>query len=90
MIVNVSSGLTAAARASSSAASRVRPRARTSSSAIASAVSPAGSITTSVRRFGSRSRTATIFASCTASSQMTATASELPATHSHSSGEFVA
>ena len=38
---------------------------------------------------GRRSRTATIFATCSASSQTTATASELPTTHSHSSGEFV-
>ena len=90
MIVNVSSGVTAAARASSSAGSRSRPRARTSSRGTASAVSPAGSMTTIVRRSGRRSRTATIFATCAASSQMTATDSELPATHSHSSGEFVA
>ena len=42
-----------------------------------------------VRSAGSRSRTATIFATCSASSQTIAAASELPATHSHSSGEFV-
>ena len=46
-------------------------------------------MTTIVRRAGRRSRTATIFATCAASSQTTATDSELPATHSHSSGELV-
>ncbi len=89
MKVKGSSGVTAAVRASSSAASRPRPRSRTSSREIASAVSPAGSMTTMVRRAGRRSRTATIFATWLASSQTTATDSELPATHSHSSGELV-
>jgi hypothetical protein len=89
MKVNGSSGATAAVRASSSAPSRPRPRSRTSCSAIASAVSPAGSITTIVRSSGRRSRTARIFATWAASSQITATDSELPATHSHSSGELV-
>ena len=89
MKVKGSSGVIAAARASSSSSSRARPRSRTSSRGIASATSPAGSITTIVRRLGRRSRTSTILATCAASSQTIATASELPATHSHSSGEFV-
>ena len=38
---------------------------------------------------GSWSRTATIFATWEASSQTTKRDSELPATHAHSSGEFV-
>jgi hypothetical protein len=41
------------------------------------------------RSCGRRSRTATILATCSAFSQITPTDSELPATHSHSSGEFV-
>jgi hypothetical protein len=56
---------------------------------MASATSPEGSTTTIWRSAGRRSRTATILATCSASSQMTKTDSELPATHSHSSGELV-
>ena len=41
------------------------------------------------RSAGSAPRTASILASCAASSTTTATAPEFPATHSHSSGEFV-
>ena len=53
------------------------------------APSAIGSITTIVSSAGSWSRTARIFATCDASSQTIARASELPATHAHSSGEFV-
>ena len=42
-----------------------------------------------LRSAGSCSRTATILATCSASSQTTKTDSELPATHSHSPGELV-
>ena len=89
MNVKGSSGPTADQRSSSRAGSIPRPRSRRSSSGMASPVSPSGSITTSARRCGSRSRTSRILASWAASSQMTATASELPATHSHSDGEWV-
>ena len=47
------------------------------------------SMTTMWRSAGRFSRTSTILASWVASSQMTATDSELPATHSHSFGELV-
>ena len=89
MIVYGSSGVTAAMRCSSSARSRARPRSRRSSSGIASPTSPAGSITMIVSSAGRSSRTARIFATCEASSQTIARDSELPATHAHSSGEFV-
>ena len=89
MKVYGSSGETAAARSATSAASRPRPRARRSSSGIASPTSPLASITTTASSCGSRSRTAAILATWLASSQMTNFDSELPATHSHSSGEFV-
>jgi hypothetical protein len=46
-------------------------------------------MTTMWRRLGRPPRTSVIFATCEASSQTTATDSELPATHSHSLGEFV-
>jgi hypothetical protein len=42
-----------------------------------------------VSRWGRRSRTSMIFATCAASSHTIARDSEFPATHSHSSGEFV-
>ncbi len=54
---------------------------------IASGASPTITITAS--RFGSRSRTWATFAACSASSANRKRDSELPATHSHSSGEFV-
>ena len=86
MIVYGSSGLTAAVRSATSRGSRPRPRSRSSSSDIASS---AGSIETIASSFGSRSRTATIFATWVASSHTMKRDSELPATHSHSSGELV-
>ena len=39
--------------------------------------------------FGTRSRISSIFASCSASSTITALASEFSSTYWHSSGEFV-
>ena len=48
-----------------------------------------GSMATIASSAGSASRTATIFATCEASSQTMNRASELPATHWHSSGELV-
>ena len=86
MIVYGSSGLTPAMRAATSAASRPRPRSR--SYAIHIASSPR-SIEMIASSFGSWSRTAMIFATCDASSQMMKRDSELPATHAHSSGELV-
>ena len=55
----------------------------------ASPGTPSGSMTMTWRRAGRFSRTSAIFATWTASSQTMATDSELPATHSHSFGEFV-
>ena len=89
MIVYGCSGVTAAIRASSSARSRARPRSRSVSSGIASPTSPDGSTTMIVSSAGRFPRTSRIFATCDASSQTIARDSELPATHSHSSGELV-
>ena len=99
MNVKGSSGRTAARLASSSAMSRLRPRSRTSSSGIAPSFCAAlcaplppasgGSITITVRRFGTRSRIATIFSSWLSSSHTIAHAPESAITHRHSSGEFV-
>ena len=90
MIVNGCSRVTARARSSSSAASRARPRSRSASMVSTPASSsPAGSITITVSSAGRFARTRSIFATCVASSQTIARAPELPATHSHSSGEFV-
>jgi hypothetical protein len=78
-------------RAVSSAASRGAPRSRRvcSGTAPAASVSGDGSMTITCSSCGSRSRTATIFATCSASSQTIARASEFDATQWHSSGEFV-
>ena len=89
MIVYGWSRVTAAMRSSSSATSRPRPRSRSVSSGIASPVSPDGSMTMIVSSAGRSPRTCRIFATWVASSQTIATDSELPATHWHSSGEFV-
>ena len=75
----------------------MRPRARTSSSGTASSAAISGvssscegaSIVTIVRRCGSVSRIAAIFASWEASSHTIAQASESEMTQWHSSGEFV-
>ena len=89
MKVYGSSGLTAAARSATSAASRPRPRSRRSSSEIASPTSPLASIAITASRAGRSPRTSVIFATCAASSQTTKRDSELPATHAHSDGELV-
>ena len=98
MNVNASSGRTPARRASSSSTGRSRPRSRTSSSVTAPSSSrtgaaplPAasrggGSITMIVRRPGSWSLIAAIFASCSSFSHTIALASESESTHRHSSG----
>ena len=65
-----------------------RPRSRSASSDIASSA-VAGSNDDQEPELGEPSRTARILSSCASSSANTATAPELPATHSHSSGEFV-
>ena len=90
MKVYGSSSVTASVRAASSDSSTPRPFSRSSSRLIASPVSPDGSIATTKRSSGSRSRTSAILAYCSAFSTMMAADSELPATHSHSSGELVA
>ena len=76
MKVNGSSGVTAAARASSSACSRRRPRSRNASRLTVPAGAPSASSTTIVVSAGSWSRTASIFAACSASSQTISRASE--------------
>ena len=69
---------------------RDRARARAPRGAPLVAAPPAGgSMTMTVRRFGSWSRIAAIFASCSSSSQTIAQASESEMTHRHSSGELV-
>ena len=99
MNVKGSAGRTAARLASSCATSPLRPRSRTSSSEIAPSFCAAvcaplppasgGSMTTIVRRSGTRSRIAAIFSSWLSSSQTIAQAPESEITHRHSSGEFV-
>jgi len=89
MMVKGSWGLTAALRASSSAMLAPRPRSRRPCSEMWLSGSVPGSMTMIVSRSGSRSRTSSIFATCSAFSHRIARACESPATHSHSSGELV-
>ena len=88
MNVYGSSGEIASQRPWNSAGSRSRPVARRSSSVIASEIAPVPSIATIHWSSGSWSRTSTILAICSAFSATIPMASELPATHAHSDGEF--
>jgi hypothetical protein len=86
MKVQMSSGVTDRQRCSHSESERPLPASISSSIEIAPPV-PSMRITCS--SFGTRSRIASILASCSSSSTITAFASEFSSTYWHSSGEFV-
>ena len=87
MKVQMSSGVTDCQRCSHSESDRSLPASISSSIEIALPPEPSMRITCS--SFGARSRTCSIFASCSSSSTTTAFASEFSSTYWHSSGEFV-
>ena len=87
MKVQMSSLVTELQRASQSASEPPAPRSATSSMEMASSAAP--SIRITCLSFGHRSLTWRTFSSWSASSAITATASEFSSTYWHSSGELV-
>ena len=86
-MVATSDGSTPASRCSTTSAGPSAPIRRSSATGIVPSASP--SMRMNVVSAGQESRTRWIFASCSASSQKTATDSECWSTYAHSSGELV-